>query len=98
MRKLIAITHVTLDGVMQAPGRPEEDPRGGFAYGGWAMSIGDDLLMEKLDDVISGEFDMLLGRRTYEILASYWPSRGDNRIGKAFNKAEITSPAAASRS
>jgi len=87
MRKLVSITHVTLDGVMQAPGGPEEDPRGGFAYGGWAMSIGDDLLREALDDVISREFDMLLGRRTYEIFASYWPDRGENPIGRAFNQA-----------
>jgi hypothetical protein len=58
MRKLIAITQVTLDGVMQAPGGPEEDPRNGFAHGGWAMPFGDDALNQAIGEIISGEFDM----------------------------------------
>lgn len=87
MRKIIAITHVTLDGVMQAPGGPEEDPRNRFTHGGWAMSFSDDALSQVIGETIAGEFDMLLGRRTYEIFASYWPNHGDNPIGKAFNKA-----------
>jgi dihydrofolate reductase len=87
MRKIIAITQVTLDGVMQSPGGPEEDPRNGFTHGGWAMSFGDDVLRQVIGETIAGEFDMLLGRRTYEIFASYWPNHGDNPIGKAFNKA-----------
>ncbi len=87
MRKIIAITQVTLDGVMQAPGGPEEDPRNGFTHGGWAMPFGDEVLMQVVGETIAGEFDMLLGRRTYEIFASYWPHQRDNPIGKAFNKA-----------
>jgi dihydrofolate reductase len=86
MRKIIAITQLTLDGVMQAPGGPEEDPRSGFTHGGWAMPFVDDALSQALDETIAGEFDMLLGRRTYEIFAGYWPNQG-GKIGKAFNKA-----------
>jgi dihydrofolate reductase len=88
MRKIIAITHVTLDGIMQAPGGPEEDPRGGFTQGGWAMAISDEAVGEALEEIMSGEFDLLLGRRTYEIFAAYWPYAGDNPIAKAFNKAK----------
>jgi dihydrofolate reductase len=84
MRKIIAITQVTLDGVMQAPGGPEEDPSNGFTYGGWAMPFVDDDLHQAIGEIIAGEFDMLLGRRTYEIFAAYWPNRRNacsNRIG-----------------
>jgi dihydrofolate reductase len=87
MRKIIAITQVTLDGIMQAPGGPEEDPSNGFTHGGWAMPFVDDAAGEVIDETIAGEFDMLLGRRTYEIFAGYWPNQGDNPIAKAFNKA-----------
>ena len=87
MRKIIAITQVTLDGVMQAPGGPEEDPASGFTHGGWAMPLVDDTLSQAIDETIAGEFDMLLGRRTYEIFDAYWPNQGDNPIAKAFNKA-----------
>jgi dihydrofolate reductase len=87
MRKIIAITQVTLDGVMQSPGGPEEDPRNGFTHGGWAMPFLDDAGKRAVGETIAGEFDMLLGRRTYEIFAGYWPNQGDNPIAKAFNKA-----------
>jgi dihydrofolate reductase len=87
MRKIIAITHVTLDGIMQSPGGPEEDPRGGFTQGGWAMPFRDEAGGKALGEIMSGEFDMLLGRRTYEIFAAYWPYAGDNPIANAFNKA-----------
>ena len=87
MRKIIAITQVTLDGVMQSPGGPEEDPRNGFTHGGWAMPFLDDALSQAIGETIAGEFDMLLGRRTYEIFAAYWPNQRDNPIAKAFNKA-----------
>lgn len=87
MRKLIAITHVTLDGVMQSPGGPEEDPRSGFTHGGWVMPFSDDALNQAIGETIAGEFDMLLGRRTYEIFAAYWPYQGGNPIATAFNKA-----------
>lgn len=72
---------------MQAPGGPEEDTGNGFTHGGWAMSFGDDAFHQVLVETVSGEFNMLLGRRTYEIFAGYWPKHGDNPIGKAFNKA-----------
>lgn len=87
MRKLIAITQITLDGVMQAPGGPEEDPESGFTHGGWAMPFLDDDARQAVGETFTGEFDMLLGRRTYQIFASYWPNQGDNPIAKAFNKA-----------
>ncbi len=87
-RKVIAITQVTLDGIMQSPGGPDEDPRNGFTHGGWAMSHGDDTLHQEINEIIASDFDLLLGRRTYEIFAAYWPYQGDNPIGKAFNKAK----------
>ena len=86
MRKIIAITQVTLDGVMQAPGGPEEDPSNGFTHGGWAMPFVDDAAGQVIGEIMAGEFDMLLGRRTYEIFAGYWPNQ-DNLIATAFNKA-----------
>lgn len=87
MRRIIAITQVTVDGVMQAPGGPEEDPSNGFTDGGWAMPFVDDAAGQVIGETIAGEFDMLLGRRTYDIFAAYWPNQGDNPIAKAFNKA-----------
>src|SRR5436189_6456897 len=86
MRTIIAITQVTVDGVMQAPGGPEEDPGNGFTHGGWAMPFGDAALTQVIDETIAGEFDMLLGRRTYRIFAGYWPQQ-TNSIAKAFNQA-----------
>ncbi|HEV2751876.1 MAG TPA: dihydrofolate reductase family protein [Gemmatimonadales bacterium] len=86
MRKIIAITQLSVDGVMQGPGGPEEDPTNGFTHGGWAMPFGDDALVQVIDETIAGEFAMLLGRRTYEIFASYWPKQSGS-IAKAFNKA-----------
>jgi dihydrofolate reductase len=87
MRQIIAITQVTLDGVMQAPGGPEEDPRGGFTQGGWAMPFVDEAAGQVVSETIAGEFDMLLGRTTYDIFAAYWPNQGDNPITTAFNRA-----------
>ncbi|HAO99062.1 MAG TPA: riboflavin biosynthesis protein RibD [Fibrobacteres bacterium] len=86
MRKLIAITQLSLDGVMQAPGGPDEDPRSNFTHGGWFMGFDDDAVPKAMDKLISGKFDLLLGRRTYDIFASYWPQHVDNPIGKAFGK------------
>jgi len=88
MRKLIAITHVSVDGVMQGPGGTEEDSSNGFTDGGWAMAYGDDLATKILTDTIAGDYDLVLGRRTYDIFASYWPNHGDNPIGKKFNAAK----------
>jgi len=86
-RNIIAITQVSLDGVMQAPGGPEEDPSNGFTHGGWAMPFVDRAGQKIIGEIIAGEFDLLLGRRTYDIWTAYWPHHGDNPIGKAFNKA-----------
>ncbi len=87
MRKIIAITQVSLDGVMQGPGGREEDPSNGFTEGGWAMPFVDDEAHEIINEIISREFDLLLGRKTYEIWVAYWPKHDDDPIGKAFNKA-----------
>ena len=73
MRKLVAVTQMTLDGVMQAPGGPEEDPSGGFGLGGWSFGYFDDVLMEQAVEGMSRPFDLVLGRRTYEIFEAHWP-------------------------
>jgi dihydrofolate reductase len=87
MRKLIVTTFLTLDGVMQAPGRPEEDESGGFAHGGWAVNLWDDLMAEAKTAEFSVPFDLLLGRRTYEIFAAYWPTAPEEAGGKPLNDA-----------
>jgi dihydrofolate reductase len=87
MRKLIVTTFLTLDGVMQAPGGPEEDDSGGFAHGGWSVNYWDDLMGEAKNEEMSVPFDLLLGRRTYEILAAYWPNAPEEAGGKPLNDA-----------
>jgi dihydrofolate reductase len=72
MRKIIVGAQVSMDGVMQAPGGPTEDPTKGFTFGGWAMPYFDQVFGEELDHVFK-KFDLLLGRKTYEIFAAYWP-------------------------
>jgi dihydrofolate reductase len=87
MRKVVVTTMLSLDGVMQAPGGPEEDDSGGFAYGGWTVDhVGDEGLEAKAEE-LSVPFDLLLGRRTYEIFAGYWPDHADGPIGKPLNDA-----------
>ena len=75
MRKIITTTFVTLDGVMQAPGGPEEDMSGGFKYGGWQLGGGydDEMSGKIMNDLFTTPFELLLGRRTYDIFAAYWP-------------------------
>jgi dihydrofolate reductase len=73
MRKLIAIGQVTLDGVMQAPGGPQEDPSGGFEIGGWSVGYFDDTLGQQVGEGMATPFDLVLGRKTYEIFAAHWP-------------------------
>ena len=73
MRKIIAITFVTLDGVIQAPGGPKEDTSGDFKYGGWTVPYFDDFLGKVMSEQMKQPFNLLLGRRTFEIFASYWP-------------------------
>jgi len=86
-RRIIGAAFVSLDGVMQAPGAAEEDRSGGFDLGGWLAPVGDEALGGQIDNLFSGEFDLLLGRRTYEIFAAYWPFMPlDNPISAAFAK------------
>lgn len=73
MRALVVNTFLTLDGVMQAPGGPDEDPTGGFTHGGWAVEYWDDGMMARMTQAMSVPFDLLLGRVTYEIFAAHWP-------------------------
>jgi len=87
MRKLSTITFLTLDGVMQAPGTPEEDPSGGFRHGGWSANYWDDAMNRAIAKIIAVPFDLLFGRRTYEILAAYWPYAGDSPTALALNRA-----------
>ncbi len=87
-RKLAVLTFVTLDGVMQAPGGPEEDPSGGFTHGGWSAGYWDDFLGNVMTEQMRGPFDLLLGRKTYEIFAAYWPHAGAETLGaKELNSA-----------
>jgi dihydrofolate reductase len=81
MRKLAALTFVTLDGVMQAPGGPQEDPSGGFTHGGWVAGYWDGFLGDVMTAQMKGPFDLLLGRKTYELFAAYWPKAGANEPG-----------------
>src|SRR5258705_4805147 len=88
MRKIITTTFVTLDGVMQAPGGPEEDASGGFKYGGWQAHVMDDSLGEALNEFVKPPFAMLLGRTTYNIFAGFWPKQDPNNpIAQPFNEA-----------
>ena len=81
MRKIIGAAFVSLDGVIQAPGGPTEDPTGGFAHGGWLPPVGDDAIEHKIGELFGRPFDLLLGRRTYDIFAAYWPYAPDEMAG-----------------
>jgi dihydrofolate reductase len=78
MRELTVGTFVTLDGVMQAPGGPEEDPSGGFEHGGWSVGYFDEDMARVMTESMSEPFDLVLGRKTYEIFAAYWPNIEDS--------------------
>ena len=77
MRKIIVLSHVSLDGVIQAPGGPAEDPSGGFAYGGWAGQFSDEVSGAAIQRQMNMPFDLLLGRKTFDIWAPYWPHHAD---------------------
>lgn len=85
MRKIIVLSFITLDGVMQAPGGPTEDTSGNFTYGGWTVPYFDDFLGKIMEEQMSRPFDLLLGRKTFEIFASYWAhyEGGKNPINEA---------------
>jgi len=88
MRKLNVLTFMTLDGVMQAPGGPGEDESGGFKYGGWSVGYFDDELGRAMGEQMSRPFDLLLGRRTYDIFAAHWPRvPADDPAGQVINRA-----------
>jgi dihydrofolate reductase len=83
MRKIIVLSMLTLDGVMQAPGGPEEDTSGVFKYGGWVAPFYDEFFDKVMDKEIEHPFDLLLGRRTYDIFAAYWPHQDEKKISFA---------------
>ena len=89
MRKLIILSFMSLDGVMQAPGGPGEDSSGGFKFGGWVFPFFDDFLGNIMFGQMNHDFDLLLGRKTYEIFASYWPFQETEKdpIAAGINKA-----------
>lgn len=87
MRKVIVLSFMTLDGIIQAPGGPEEDTSGGFKYGGWVFSFFDEFVGRVMREQMSNNADLLLGRKTFEIFASYWPDHenewpGINQVTK----------------
>ena len=90
MRKLVVLSFITLDGVMQAPGGPEEDPTGGFKHEGWVVGNSDDFLLKVMVKQTSKPFNLLLGRKTYEIFAAYWPyvNSSENPFAAKLNNAK----------
>jgi len=89
MRKLIVLSFISLDGVMQAPGGQEEDTSGGFQYGGWTAPFWEEFAHKTMVGQMSSDFDLLLGRKTYDIFAAYWPLAENNKgpIAASLNKA-----------
>lgn len=85
MRKIIVSTFLSMDGVLQAPGGPHEDPSNQFKWGGWMFAYSDETTNDVLGKIMSKPFDLLLGRRTYEIFAAHWPYQ-DDAIGEKFNR------------
>ena len=90
MRRLIVLSFITLDGVIQAPGGPEEDPTGGFRHGGWVAGYFDGFLGKVMVKQITRTFDLLLGRKTYEIFAVHWPyvNTNEDPIAAGINNAK----------
>lgn len=88
MRKLIVLSFLTLDGVIQGPGMPEEDPSGGFTSGGWSMPLFDDFLGTIMVEQLSRPFDLVLGRKTYELFAAYWPYQNTETLAAGINRAK----------
>lgn len=88
MRKIVVLSFISLDGVMQAPGGPEEDTSGDFKFGGWTVPFWDDFSGKIMDEQMGVPFDLLLGRKTYDIFAGYWPKQDPNGpVADPFNKA-----------
>lgn len=87
MRKLAVNTFISLDGVMQAPGGPQEDPTGGFTHGGWSFNYWDDVMGQVMDAAMATPYDLLLGRKTYEIFAAHWPYSTEEPAASSLNAA-----------
>ena len=87
MRDLAIITFLTLDGVMQAPGSPEEDPSGDFKHGGWAVNYWGEVMEQVMEEAMDAPYDLLLGRKTYEVFAAHWPKAGNNPLANKLNNA-----------
>src|SRR2546425_12374724 len=87
MRKIAVLSFVTLDGVMQAPGGPDEDPSGNFKHGGWSVGYWDDVMGKVMAEQMGHPYDLLLGRKTYEIFAAFWPKAKDVPGADGLNKA-----------
>jgi dihydrofolate reductase len=88
MRKLIINTFMTLDGVMQAPGGPQEDPSGGFSYGGWSVNYWDEMMGQAMGEYMERPFELLLGRKTYEIFAAHWAYSKEEPTASQINNAK----------
>jgi dihydrofolate reductase len=88
MRKLVTVTFVTLDGIMQAPGGPEEDESDGFNSGGWSVNYWDDLMGQDMGETFAKQPELLLGRKTYEVFAAYWPNARDEPGADNLNNAK----------
>jgi dihydrofolate reductase len=87
MRRIIVNTFLSLDGVMQAPGGPGEDPTGNFELEGWSVNYWDDLMGQQMDKTMGHPFDLLIGRKTYEIFAAYWPTASEEEGAGPLNRA-----------
>jgi dihydrofolate reductase len=88
MREVVAFASLTLDGVMQAPGRPDEDTRGGFEHGGWAQPFADPVMMSVAAEGMATSGSILLGRRTYEDFYSFWPHQTDNPFTEVLDNSQ----------
>jgi dihydrofolate reductase len=86
MRNLVVVNNLTLDGVMQSPGRPDEDTRGGFRHGGWARPYGDEVMGRVMAERMAASGSLVLGRRTYEDFHGYWPKQTDNPFTPVLNQ------------
>ena len=87
MRDLAILIFLTLDGVMQAPGLPEEDPSGGFIHGGWAANYWEEVMEQVMEEAMAAPYDLLFGRKTYEIFAAHWPHVGNDPVAHKLNNA-----------
>lgn len=87
MRDLAILIFLTLDGVMQAPGLPEEDPSGGFIHGGWSANYWEEVMEQVMEEAMAAPYDLLLGRKTYEIFAAHWPHVGNDPVANKLNNA-----------